>query len=217
MTDYDKCIIFYHLKPIYHTAMFCHLSGRARVMLGDSTLTTAHWFPFFCLFLIGVGQMLSTDRCIHLHHRFTSVLQLQTGESPKLSKKKKKKKSGQTRIHRNIPAPTDRWHTRTQKLPGGEFWVLLTSLRPQVWVQLILGGVRWIWGASGSMNRTRRGARWGSPELSNARTWGGWVRCGMTSPSSPTIRLGGSTCWSHVTDTEPGTDTSLVCEDASPH
>lgn len=139
----------------YHTALFCHLSGRAWVTFGDSPLTTAHWLPFFCRYFFNVewvrrsscAPLIAVFIASQIHFGFQpSKLRNEAGEPPKLSQTN----SRQTRTHRNILAPTDRWGC--QKLPRGEFWVLLTGPRPKVWVQLITwGGVRWIGGAGDSL------------------------------------------------------------------
>lgn len=153
----------------YHTALFCHLSGRAWVTFGDSPLTTAHWLPFFCRYFFNAewvrrsscAPLIAVFIVSQIHFGFQpSKLRNEAGEPPKLSQTN----SRQTRTHRNILAPTDRWGC--QKLPGGEFWVLLTGPRPKVWVQLITwGGVRWIGGAGDSLWTAPppRAARWLKP------------------------------------------------------
>lgn len=147
-------------------------------MFVDWTLTTAHWFPFFCLhlfvFLCRVGQMFlmwSTEISLHsLHHRFTLVFNLQSWGmrlgNPLNFPKKKSPTDTDTQKY-SSPPQTDEvaalWHSSTQKLRRGESWVLLTGSRPKVWVQLITwGGVRWIRGA-GFVDCPPRAARWVKP------------------------------------------------------
>lgn len=143
-----QCVLSFKAHVGYYTALFLPFICLSRwVHFGDSTLNTAHWFPFFCSHFFFHSERVRCSPCgpliavfiaSQIHSGFhSSELRHEAGKPPKLSKKR---------------FPTD---TETQKYSSPHRQMSLQRYDtpdPQMWMQLLTwGGLRWIQSAGDSL------------------------------------------------------------------